>query len=210
MANVKPKKVKKKNRRKQIIKKHVIEVLVLSFIIFTIIFIIYKVAKLAIKPTGSFIIEQGKIAQKETLTGYVIRDEKVIQTPEDTQKVVQIKNEGERVSVGEAVFRYEAANEQELNAKIDELNIQIQEALEGQTEIFSSDIKALDTQIEYKLDNMKSKNNIKDIKEYKKDIDGYIAKKAKISGSLSPAGSYINNLINEKTSIENELKKSSR
>ena len=165
----KPKEKVKKQSNKQNdklnkIKQHITQVTLLSLIIFIIIFCIYQIIKLAINPTDSFLVEQGKISQEESLIGYVIRDEKLIETPENQNKLVQIKNEGEKVSVGEAVFRYEAPNEQELTDKINELNTQIQTALDGQTTIFSSDIKALENQIETKLNEIQNKNKIKEIK----------------------------------------------
>ena len=201
-----PKKKAQRNKRKQ----HVMQVILLSLIIFAIIFFIYQIARLAINPTDSFLVEYGKVSQEESLIGYVIRDEKLVQTPGNENKLVQIKNEGDRVSVGEAVFRYEATNEQELNEQIEALNNEIQTAMEGQTEIFSSDIKALENQIATKIEGIQNKNSIQEIKEYKTDINGYIKKKAKISGELSPSGLYINNLINERTNIENQLKSSSQ
>ena len=204
------KKQPKNNIQMNKIKQHVIQVVLLSLIIFSIIFFIYQIISLAMNPTDSFLVDYGKVSQEESLIGYVIRDEKLIQAPENQTKLVQIKNEGDRVSVGEAVFRYEAPNEQELNTKIEELNNEIQTAMKGQTEIFSSDIKALENQIATKIDGIQNKNNIQEIKEYKTDINGYITKKAKISGELSPSGSYINNLINERTNIENQLKNSSQ
>ena len=204
------KKQPKNNIQMNKIKQHVIQVVLLSLIIFSIIFFIYQIISLAMNPTDSFLVDYGKVSQEESLIGYVIRDEKLIQAPENQTKLVQIKNEGDRVSVGEAVFRYEAPNEQELNTKIEELNNEIQKAMEGQTEIFSSDIKALENQIATRIDGIQNKNNIQEIKEYKTDINGYITKKAKISGELSPSGSYINNLINERTNIENQLKNSSQ
>ena len=204
------KKQPKNNIQMNKIKQHVIQVVLLSLIIFSIIFFIYQIINLAMNPTDSFLVDYGKVSQEESLIGYVIRDEKLIQAPENQTKLVQIKNEGDRVSVGEAVFRYEAPNEQELNTKIEELNNEIQTAMKGQTEIFSSDIKALENQIATKIDGIQNKNNIQEIKEYKTDINGYITKKAKISGELSPSGSYINNLINERTNIENQLKSSSQ
>lgn len=204
------KKQPKNNIQMNKIKQHVIQVVLLSLIIFSIIFFIYQIISLALNPTDSFLVDYGKVSQEESLIGYVIRDEKLIQAPENQTKLVQIKNEGDRVSVGEAVFRYEAPNEQELNTKIEELNNEIQKAMEGQTEIFSSDIKALENQIATRIDGIQNKNNIQEIKEYKTDINGYITKKAKISGELSPSGSYINNLINERTNIENQLKSSSQ
>ena len=204
------KKHPKKNAQINKIKQHVIQVILLSLIIFAIIFFIYQIARLAINPTDSFLVEYGKVSQEESLIGYVIRDEKLVQTPGNENKLVQIKNEGDRVSVGEAVFRYEATNEQELNEQIEALNNEIQTAMEGQTEIFSSDIKALENQIATKIEGIQNKNSIQEIKEYKTDINGYITKKAKISGELSPSGSCINNLINERTNIENQLKSSSQ
>lgn len=202
---------KRNNSKKQNkIKHHVIQVTLLSFIIFSVIFCIYQIVRLAIRPTDSFLVEQGRISQEESLIGYVIRDEKVIETPEGENHLVKIKNEGERVAIGEPVFRYEAENEQELNQKIEEINKEIQAAMKGQTEIFSSDIKALENQIETKIIEVQGKNNIQEIQEYKTDINGYITKKAKISGELSPAGSYINNLINDRTNIENQLRNNSK
>ena len=180
------KKQPKNNIQMNKIKQHVIQVVLLSLIIFSIIFFIYQIISLAMNPTDSFLVDYGKVSQEESLIGYVIRDEKLIQAPENQTKLVQIKNEGDRVSVGEAVFRYEAPNEQELNTKIEELNNEIQKAMEGQTEIFSSDIKALENQIATRIDGIQNKNNIQEIKEYKTDINGYITKKAKISGELSP------------------------
>ena len=95
------------NKKKNKIKQHVIQVAVLSLIIFSVIFCAYQIIRLTINPTDSFLVEQGKISQEESLIGYVIRDEKLIETPDEQSKLVQIKNEGERVAVGEAVFRYE-------------------------------------------------------------------------------------------------------
>lgn len=204
------KKDMKKNIKTNKIKQHVVQVTLLSLIILGIIFFAYQIIRLAINPTDSFLVEQGKIAQEESLIGYVIRNEKIVESPEKQNKLVQIKNEGERVSVGEDVFRYEATNEQELNEKIKKLNNEIQTAMEGQIKIPSSDIKALENQIGTKINGIQNKNNIQEIKEYKKDINVYITKKAKISGELSPSGSYINNLINQRIDIENQLKNNSK
>lgn len=202
---------KKQNKKINTIKKNIMQVILLSLIIFIIILFAYQIISLVINPTDSFIVKQGTISQAESLTGYVIRDEKVIETDENQTKLIQIKNEGEKVALGETIFRYEAANEQELNAKIEELNTQIQTAMEGQEGIVpNSDIKALEKQIENRVSLVRNKNNIQQIKEYKTDINGYITKKAKISGELSPSGAYINNLISERINTENQLRNSSK
>lgn len=213
MANLNEKPKKKTTKKKKeysMVKHHIQQVIFLSLIIFAIIFFVYQITKLAINPTDSFLIEQGVVEEKETLIGYVIRNEKCVGTATEESKIVTIKNEGERVAVGEEVFRYEAINEEKLNSKIKQLNGEIQAAMEGQKDLPSSDIKALENQIDKILNEVYSKNNIQDIKEYKTNIDSYIVKKAKITGELSPSGSYINNLITQKINIEKELKNDSK
>ena len=120
-------------------------------------------------------------------------------------KSLRLKSEGEKVAKGDAVFRYHSSNEEELNKKIEELNLKIQEALLGQNDLFPADIKAIDDQIENKIDGLKSKNDLQEIIEYKNDINTYITKKSKIAGDLSQSGSYINGLIEERTKYQSEL-----
>lgn len=75
--------------------------------------------------------------------------------------------------------------------------------------MFSADVKAIENQIETKLENIKEKNNIQEIAENKKDINTYIMKKSKIAGELSSSGSYIKELINERESLEKKLQSNS-
>ena len=142
---------------------------------------------------------------KKALLGYVIRDEKVAEGKNYDNGMIQIKTEGEKVAKGSQIFRYSTENEEEINSKIDELNGKIQEAMLGQSDLFPGDIKAIDNQIESKIDGLKSKNDLQEIKEYKNDINTYITKKSKIAGDLSQAGTYINGLIEEKEKYQNEL-----
>ena len=146
---------------------------------------------------------------KKVLFGYVIRDEKIAKKSDSDRGMVQIKSEGEKVGKGNQIYRYLSDNEDEINSKIDELNTQIQEALLGQADLFSSDIKAIEDQIENKIDGLKSKNNLQEIIEYKNDINTYITKKSKIAGELSKSGSYINDLIEQRENYQKNLKDSS-
>lgn len=123
--------------------------------------------------------------------------------------MIQVKSEGEKVSNGSQIFRYAVKNEDEINNKINELNAKIQEAMLGQTEILPSDIKAIENQIEKKVEGLKNKNDIQEIAEYKKDINTYITKKSKIAGELSPAGSYIKELIQERENYQKKLTENS-
>ena len=65
----------KKNAKANKIKQHITQVVTLSVIIFAVIFCAYKIIKLAIKPTDSFLIEQGKV-EKIKYGYYQWQDEK--------------------------------------------------------------------------------------------------------------------------------------
>ena len=194
----------KKNGKKEL--KYFIGVIVFAIIICVIVFAIYAGIKLIVNPTDIIIVEQGTIAEEETQAGYVIRQETVI----EGNGCDTIKNEGEKVAVGENIFRYYVENEENINSQITDLNIKIQEALAGQVNILQSDIKILETQISNKVSGINKKNNIQEISEDKKDINKYMSKISKIAGEDSQAGSYISNLIAQRTELENKLNNSSK
>lgn len=183
-------------------KKQMIAILIL---IVVIAYMVYMVYHLLMKPTDTFIIENGSLSLEESVQGYIIRDETVLKGENYKNGLVQIKAEGEKVAKGEAIFRYYTAGEENLKKKIKELDVKIQEAWEKENELFSPDIKLLEQQIETKLNDLYHINDLQKIKEYKKDLNSSITKKAKIAGELSPAGSYLKKLIEERSDYENQL-----
>lgn len=183
-----------------------IKLLIMSIIV--IIFIIcfaYNIIALFINPTDTFMIENGKISVSEEAIGYVIRDEKLFQGENYKNGISQIKTEGQRVAKGDPIFRYYTNNEENLTQKIAELDLQIQDALDQNNNIYSSDIASLDRQIEDKLSKVSSANKLSDVKEYKKEINDALTKKAKLTGELSPSGSYIKELISKRSKYEEQL-----
>lgn len=170
-----------------------------------LIYFVYAIIQLIKQPTDVFVIENGSLSEEESAIGYVIRKETVVQGDNYKNGMIQIKTEGERVAKGDSIFRYYSNNEETLVKKIQELDIKIQDAMSNQTDIFSSDMKVLDSQIEDRLVEVAKSKDIQKIAEYKKDITTRITKKAKIAGDLSPSGSYIKNLIEERSNYENTL-----
>ena len=174
-------------------------------IFLVIIYLIYTIYLLIKQPTDIFTIEEGILYSEETDIGYVIRDEVVIQGENYKNGMEKIKSEGEKVAVNEAVFRYYTKNEDSLTEKIAELDTKIQEAMANETELFTSDMKSLETQIDQKLLEISSINDTTKLEEYKKEINELITKKANIAGDLSPQGSYLKELIEERKNYEKEL-----
>lgn len=187
------------------LKKQIKDAFILTLIICAIAGILYTIISLVRSPAQTFILKENTISKEESKVGFVIRDEQVLQSTNENEKIEPIKNEGERVGSGNPVFKYYNVNEEEITNQINELNNQIQEALLGQTDLFPSDVKALESQIEKQIETLRNENNMQAIIEYKNNISDYILKKAKIAGSLSAAGEYINNLIMQRNSLEETL-----
>lgn len=170
-----------------------------------LVYFVYAIIQLIKEPTGVFMIENGSLFEEESAVGYVIRNETVVQGNNYKNGMVQIKTEGERVAKQESIFRYYSNNEETLVKKIQDLDIKIQDAMENEKSLFSSDMKLLEKQIQEKLVEVANLKDIQKISEYKRDINTKITKKAKIAGDLSPSGSYIRKLIDERSSYEKNL-----
>lgn len=187
-------------------KNKILILIAIAFLIYCVILLI----KLWANPTNTFIVEQGKIYNEETTEGYIIRKEEIIENDSNSGKIIQLKAEGEKVANGEAVYRYASTNEEELNKKISELDEQIQDALKSENTLFSTDIKLLENQIEQQLGSIYERTNVKEIEQYKKNIDNELNKKTKIEANLAKNGSYVKQLIEERSNCQNQVNSNSK
>ena len=112
------------NKKNNKIKKRLISISLLLLCIIVILYILYKIISLIAVPTDSIIVENGYITSEESSIGYVIRDEKIAKGNNLENGIYQIKAEGEKVANGEYIFRYYGTQEDTINDKINELNIQ--------------------------------------------------------------------------------------
>lgn len=194
-------KIKIKQKKKVNIKLLFTSIVILIFAMC----LIYNVISLFVNPSDTFMIENGRISLNEEAIGYIIRDEKLFQGENYKNGISQIKIEGQRVAKGDPIFRYYTNNEENLIKKIEELDTQIQEAMEEGENIYSSDIAVLEKQIEDNIYLITTTNKLSEITEYKKNINNVLTKKAKLVGDLSPSGSYIKKLISQRTKYEEKL-----
>lgn len=181
------------------------KIIIYIVVIAILLYILYTIYLLIKQPTGVFTIEEGKLYQEETDIGYVIRDEKVAKGENYKNGMEPIKSEGERAAFNENIFRYYSNNEESLKQKIAELDTKIQEAMTNDTSLFNSDMKLIENQIDEKVQEINKITDVSKLTEYKKEIDTLVTKKAKIAGDLSPKGSYLNGLIEERKEYESKL-----
>ena len=201
----KPKLPEETEKRK--IKPKKVVLLVLFAILALAILIAIRIAIIGLiqNPTNTFIVENGTLSLEENAVGYVLRDETVVQGQNYKNGMEKLKTEGEKVAKGEPIFRYYTSGEEELKKKIAELDSKLQEALSNQKDLLPNDTKSLEREIDAKLDELYQVNDIQKIREYKKDINSYITKRAKMVGELSPSGSYIRSLIDKRNEYATEL-----
>ena len=131
--------------------------------------------------------------------------EKIIKGEDYQNGIYAIASEGQRVAVGESIFRYYSDSEKQIKTQISGLNYKIQELLEQEKNVPSADIKAIEAQIEEKIQNINNLTNYQEIIENKKNIDNLITKKINFIGDITE-NKEIKSLVNERKNLEKQLK----
>jgi putative membrane fusion protein len=181
------------------------KIIVMAILALVSLYLAYTIFLLIREPTDIFTIEQGKVSLEETDLGYVIRKEQVVKGNNYKNGMEKIKSEGEKAAKGESIFRYYSKNEETLKNKIAELDVKIQEAMKNQTDLYSSDIKLLENQLDTKVEDLNKITDVSKLEEYRKEIMDIVTKKSERYGELSPAGSYLRQLKDERKKLESEL-----
>ena len=178
----------------------------LSIIIIVLIFLAINVVRLFNKPIETTLVKNGELTKYEEVTGYIIRDETVLDLS-SYDGVMQIVTEDlNKVKAGGVIANFVSSSEEDLMKKIEELDVKIEEAMETQQTVYTSDVKALDASIQVELyENIKNNNDISSIKESKSKVNANIKKKAQIVGELSPVGSKLKELITERNDYEKQI-----
>ena len=181
------------------------KIIAIGIAIVVLIYTISAIYLLLVNPEETYIVKQGTITEEEETTGYIIRNEKVIKGEDFNNGIYTVATEGQKVAVGQSVFRYYSDNEKDIEIKIKELNYKIQELLEQEKNIIpSADIKAIEKQIEENIQNINNMTNYQEITESKKNIDNLISKKITFIGNIVE-NEEIKNLIKERNSYEEQL-----
>ena len=117
-----------------------------------------------------------------------------------------IVDEGEKVAVGDPIFRYFSTDESQTKSKIAELDNKINLAISENNQIlYYSSTKLIDSQILDKIKELPEINSVQILKENKRNVSSLILKKAKLAGDLSPTGSTLKQLINERSKLEKQI-----
>ena len=121
--------------------------------IIIVAYIISAIYLLIVHQSDTYVISQGTVAQEDETVGYIIRDEQVKKS-DNNNGIYAIASEGQRVAINEPIFRYYSDTEKQINSEINDINYKIQDLLEKDKSVTSADIKAIEKQIEEKMQNI--------------------------------------------------------
>ena len=181
------------------------KIIAILSVVAVLIYVISAVYLLIVNPTNTYVVKQGSLSEEDEANGYIIRDEIVVKEEDNKNGIYAIASEGQRVAVGESIFRYYSDSEKEIKTQISGLNYKIQELLAQDKSKPSADIKSIEKQIEEKIQHVNTLTNYQEITENKKNIDNLITKKINFIGDATE-NKEIKSLIKERNSLENQLK----
>ena len=191
--------------QKKASKKILFRLVLFILVVILIAYLIYNTVRLIMRPADTFVVEQGTLNMSEAKDAYVIRNEVVLQGNNYKYGMEKVVAEGTRVAKGDSVFRYYVNGEETIKNEIAELDKQISEAQKNESIIPTADVEILKRKIRETEEKIYDSNSREEIENYKKEIEDYTYKIATIVGELSPAGSYLKDLINKKTEYMSQL-----
>jgi len=180
---------------------------ILTYIVSAIlvIFIITWFIRVAKSSSETMIVTDGTISQSETLVGYYVREEQVVNSDKNKNGMQQIITEGQKVATNESIFRYYSESENDNKAKINEIDEKIQKLVEtSDIGLYNSDLRLIDSQMLESLKNISTYNSIQNIKELKSNIKILENKKAEIVASSTSNNSEISKLISDRKALEKQ------
>ena len=184
------------------------KIIAIISIIAVLIYVISAVYLLIVHPIDTYVVKEGSLSEEDETIGFIIRDEYVIKGEDYENGIYAIASEGQRVAVGESIFRYYSDSEKKIKTQISGLNYKIQELLEQEKTPPSADIKSIERQIEEKIQKINTLTNYQEIIENKKNIDNLITKKINFIGDVTE-NKEIKTLVKERKTYEEQLKNGS-
>ena len=152
------------------------------------------------------VVKNGAVYEEESSIGYIIRDEKVIQSENEIIPIIQ---EGEKVAKDASIFKFLNSDENDINEKINDITYQIQEKINEDGKISTADTDLIDENVGERVVKLKNTNNYKELLEIKDEINNELSFKLDIFEKSDEISKEIKELIREKKEYENEKKKNS-
>lgn len=184
---------------------------ILSISIILIVYALFQFALLIKKPTNSVLVRNGRLTNYEEAIAYVIREEELIDVSAYNGERQIVTADASRVGKNSTIVSYISDGEEAIEKRISELDIEIQQTMETQQLVYSTDVKNIESTIQEKIYSiLAEKESVYSVAQLKKEITKNLEKKASIVGEKSPTGSKLNSLIEERMNCEKKINDSKK
>ncbi len=150
-----------------------------------------------------YTITNGSVEKISDVQGYVLRDETQIPIS-DTDVLSTVKEEFSRVSKDEIVAVYKNSIYESYSERIQKMDNEIQTLVNDLPAIYSGDVTIIDNEISKLVELSSETTSYVKMQEYKTKIDELSYDKVITLGKLSPSGSKISELIEERKKLEEQ------
>lgn len=155
-----------------------------------------------------YTIVNGYVEKVTEAQGLILKEEQVVDVKNENA-IIPLIEQGTRVRKTESIAIYKDEKYQEYINKINDLDKQIETLIKDLPDVYSNDISYIESQIEYISKQARKTSSYIKMQEYKTKADELSNKKVKLLGELSPKGSKVRELIENRTKIEDSYINSS-
>ncbi len=170
-------------------------------ILIVIIVIIYN----NINTKKIYTVVNGHVEKISDVTLYVLKNEEVINI-DNNMAAVPIVEQDKRVAKDEIIAIYKNSEYDKYLEQVDSLDKEIQTLIADLPVTYSNDVRNIDEQIAKLVKEANKTTSYVKMQEYKNNIDNLSYKKVSILGQLSPVGSKIRELIEQREKLEENKK----
>ena len=196
-------KIKKLN-----IKRIIKNILILILLILILIFAGIPLYKKIFKAQVTYNIVNGYVEKTSNSKAYIVKKETVLDV-DKTSTTVPVVEQYKRTSKGEIIAIYKNKKYDEYLKQIESMDKEIQTLIKDLPVTYSTEIGNIDAEIAKLSKEIKNINSYVKMQEFKSRMDELAYKKTLTLGEISPPGSKIKELIDQRKKIEEDSKKSS-
>ena len=163
--------------------------------------------KFTLKPQITYTVVNGYVEKVDDTTAALIKQESVLELRKDSS-AIPVVEQGKRAAKDEVLAVYKSEDYDEYLSKINEMDESIASLVKDLPTTYSLDITNIQNEISSVTKNAYGENSYLKMQEYKSMLDELSYRKVNTLSELSPAGSKIRELIEERKALENQNKMS--
>lgn len=187
------------------LKKNMLKYLIAFIVIIVICIFGYKIVK---QITGDYyenLVEMGYIENSKVYTGYLVKEETVIDT-DSSKNSVPIVSEGQRASKGQTIAVYNGDEYIRSTEKLAEMDNGILEAMKDLPETYVAEVRNMDSEILGNIKGIEQETSYVEIQDTKSMVNVLLNKRARTVAENSSQGSTVKSLITARNEYEKSTK----